>query len=799
MGAIVQDLRHAVRVFARRRALTAVAVLSIAVATGPNSALFGLINGLFFQQLPVDQPEQLVGIVVSRNARREALTFPDWLDIRRYATSLTGVAAWQRVALPLSIEGRQEQLTGNYVSADYFSTLGVAPAIGRLFSSKHDEQAQPEVPLVISWSYWQRRFAGAPGVVGTTALMAGRTLLIVGVAPRGFRGMDFQFPVDGWVSFSGAGTNGNLGAAVMADRDHGRLETVIGRLRPGATIERASADVGGIGDQLAEAYPATNRGRTFRAYSFSQDRTRRGLVAGAIVNGLACLVLLVACANVAGLLLSLAEVRRREVAVRLSLGAGRWRLVRQFLTEASLLYLAGALLGLVLAAWLMRLPIAPPIGGATLDYDLHFDTTVFLYTMLIVFLTALVFGLVPALKTTKADLVTDLKTGRGRSTIQLPWMRSALVVSQVVVSQFLLAGAVLGVRSYMNIQEFRPGFDPDKKVLVATLARGADTREPVTPARRELLTDRLRQLPGVVEVSAAGSIPLSGSGGGTRNKTTWPGQAEAVPVRSNAVGPKFFGVLGIRLLRGREFDARDAGPVSNTVIVNESLARRIGPADGALEQWIRVEGVPRQIIGVAENGAYLSLRDEPEPYLYLPSLTPGLVLIETSADPAAVVEAVRRTVPQVVPELYVADVSTVAETMHFARYADEVGVVLVGTLGALAMFLTAVGVYGMVSQSVTSRTHEFGIRMALGADRRSILHLVLGQGLRLTMIGAPLGVAAAVVGGIAVSRVLFGVSPADPRSYAAGAAVVVVVVALACWGPARRASSVGPATALRYE
>jgi predicted permease len=796
MGTLVQDLRYAVRLFARRRALTAVAVLSVAVATGPNAALFGLINGLFFQRLPVEHPDQLIGIAASKNTRGEALTYPDWLDIKQQSTSLAGVVAWERVPLPLSIDSRQEVLTGNFVSADYFTTLGVSPAIGRLFSPELDGHADADPPIVISYSYWQRRFAGAPGIVGTTALMAGRALHVVGVAPRGFRGLDVHYPVDGWMPFSAAESIGRLEHRVFTDRDRGRVERVIGRLRPGATIEQARADVVRIGGELAQAYPATNRGRAFRVYSFSQDRTARGLLAGAIVNGLVSLVLLVACANVAGLLLSLAEARRGEVAVRLSLGAGRWRLVRQFLTESAVLYLAGALLGLVLAAWLMRLPIAPPVGGVTLDYDVRFDTTVFFYAILLVFLTAVLFGLVPALQATKANLVTGLRSVRDRSRT---WTRSTLVVGQIVVSQFLLAGAVLGVRSYMNLQQFRPGFDAHKTVLVATLTPSADAREPVAPGGRERLADRLRQLPGVVDVSAAGSVPLSGSGGGAMRSTAWSGQEEDVPVRSNAVSPKFFGVMGIRLLHGREFDARDTGRGSNAVIVNESLARRIAPGDSAIDRWIRVDGVPRQIIGIAEDGAYRALRDAPEPYLYLPSLTPGLVLIETSADPVALAEAVRRTVPQVIPELYVADVSTLGEIMHFARYADELSVILIGTLGALAMFLTAVGIYGTVSQSVTSRIHEFGIRMALGADRRHILSMVLGQGLRLTMIAVPLGVAAAVAGAVVNSDLLFAVSPRDPRSYVAGTVVVAAVSALACWGPARRASSVGPATALRHE
>jgi putative ABC transport system permease protein len=522
MGAVLQDLRYAVRIFARRRTLTVVAILSLAVATGPNAALFGLINGLFFQHLPVDHPEQLVGLRAMKDARGEAITFPDWIDIRQQATSLAGVIAWERVGFALSIEAGQEVLTGNYVSADYFTVLGVQPAIGRLFSPELDGQPGSDAPLVISHSYWQRRFAGAPDVVGMTVRMAGRPLAIVGVAPRGFRGMDVHFPIDGWIPYSAIAAIWGPGTRTFVDRERGQLSSVLGRLKPDATIAQAEADLGRIGARLAQAYPATNQGRQFRVYSYIDDRNEKGLVAGSIAIGLVSLVLLVACANVAGLLLSLAEARRGEVGVRLSLGASRWRLVRQLLTESVLLWLAGAMAGLLLAAWLMKLPIAPPIGGLTLDYDIHFDWTVFLYAVCLACLTAVLFGLAPALQATKADLVTSVKAGRAGQSPRRHGMRSVLVIGQIAVSQFLLAGTLLGVRSYVNIHEFRPGFDSDKNVLVATLVAGAAGGGPVTPARQDLLVERLRQLPGVVQVSAAGSIPLSGSGGGAMQRVAWP-------------------------------------------------------------------------------------------------------------------------------------------------------------------------------------------------------------------------------------------------------------------------------------
>lgn len=794
MRTLIQDVRYALRLFAKHPGMTAVAVLSLGLATGPNAAIFSVVNTLFFQGMAVEKPGELVDIAVRKDGRGELLTHPDYVDLAEGSRAFSSVVVWERHISPISVRGWEELCPSNTVSVNYFQGLGVRPAIGRLFTPELDSKPSGDVPAVISYSLWQRRFGGSPDVLNQKVQMLNRNLLIVGVAPQRFRGMSFHMPVDVWLPLTALSRPADL-----ANRDRGTYNA-LGRLRPGATIVQARAELDVAGKRLAELYPATNKGRAFTGFAYAKHLLTVGLVLGGIALGLVSLVLLVACANVAGLLLAQAEARRREIAVRLSLGAGRWRLVRQLLTESVVLGLMGGGAGLLFGYWLLHLPIQPPMGFS-LDYGIRLDWRMFAYAILISAATALLFGLAPALRASKRDLVTELKADRGETARGRRFfsMRNILVVGQIAVSQFLLAGTVLWVRSYMNVQSVRPGFDQERNVIFAHLATtaAANAKMPGPAAYQELI-ERLRGLPGVVEVSSAAAIPLSGSGDGIRQKVLVPGDAKETPVRNNFVAPRYFAVMGTRLLRGRDFDARDAA-VGKSIIVNESLAKRLAPSSDVVGRWFRVEGVEREVIGVVEDGKYSTLREAPVPFMYLPTGSPSILAVATAGSSTAVSEALRRTVTQAVPQLRVLSFVTLKQNMRFATYLDAMAAALLGTLGLLGIFLAAAGLYGVVAAAVERRTREIGIRVAIGAEPRKVVRMVLGDGLRLAVVGVGIGLAAAVAGAIAISSMLFGVKPADPLSYLCGAFVVVAIAVLASHVPARRASRVDPAVALRSE
>jgi predicted permease len=588
--------------------------------------------------------------------------------------------------------------------------------------------------------------------------------------------------------------------AWLENRENGQFEIVLGRLRPGASLEQARVELDGIAQRLAETYPGTNRDRRFNLFSLRAKRALVALMVGGVALGLVSLVLLVACANVAGLLLAQAEERRKKIAVRVSLGASRWRLIRQFLTESALLALAGAAVGLLLGSWLLRLPLKPAML-ASFDYGVRMNAGVFAYAFGLSLITAVVFGLLPALKASKFDLVTALKSERGKAPRRLRWLsaRNVLVASQIAIAQFLLAGTVLWVKSYVNVSTAPMGFDPNRKVLFVHLAASGASAAPLAPAGFQNLMERLRTIPGVLEVSGASHIPLSGSGGGAAQKVVLPGQSEQVAVRNNVVAPRYFAVMGSRLLRGRDFELRDTAATARTVIVNQTLARRLAPAGDAVGRWLRVEGTDREIIGVVENGKYVHLREPEQPYLYLPARAPGILAIGVAAHSPALAEAVRKTVAKATPQLRVIDFGTLGQNMKFATYVDGLAVGLFGVLGLLGMSLAAVGLYGVIAHAVNRRTQEIGVRLAVGAPPASILKMILGQGLRLALVGVPLGLAAAVAGGVAARSLLFGVKPLDAISCLAGSLVVVGIALLASHFPARRATRIDPAVALRAE
>jgi predicted permease len=795
MRTLFQDIRFALRLFAKNPAMTVVAVLSLGLATGPNAALFSVVNTLFLRGIPAAKPEELVAIRAVQNNRNESVTYPDYRDLAEEGSrAFSAVVAWERRPAHIGVRGWEEVCPANTVSSNYFQGLGIKPALGRLISPDLDSDTGSGIPVVISHSLWQRRFGGGRDVLDQTVLMDNRNLVIVGVAPPRFRGLDFQMPIDVWLPLSAM-----IRPRHLVSREEGPFEIVLGRLRPGATLEQARVELDGSAKRLAAVYPATNKDRTFAAWMYAKDRMNAGLVMGGVVLGLVSLVLLVACANVAGLLLAAAEARRKEIAVRLSLGAQRSRLVRQLLTESVVLGLMGGGAGLLLGYWLMKLPLQPPYG-ISLDFGVEMDWRVFVYAVVLSALTAVLFGLAPALRASRRDLISELKIQRGDAGSRRSFsLRNALVVGQIAVSQFLLAGTVLWVRSYLNVQSVRPGFDQERNVIFAQLSPTTTASEkPAGPGAFQAMIDRLRGLPGVLEVSGSAAIPLSGAGDGIRQKVLLPKDTEETPVRNNFVAPNYFAVMGTRLLQGRDFGARDVA-AGKAVIVNQTLANRLADGGAAIGRSIRVGGVDREVIGVVEDGKYSYLRENVIPYMFLPSPSPPILAFATAGDPTAASEAVRRMVTEVVPQLRVVSFKTMKQNMRFATYLDRTAVALLGVLGLLGAFLAAVGLYGVIAQSVARRTREIGIRMALGAEPRKVLAMVLKEGFRMVIVGVTLGLAAAVAGAVAVSSLLFGVKPADPLSYACSAAVVVAIAILASHVPARRASRVDPAVALGSE
>jgi predicted permease len=794
MRTLLEDTRFALRILAKHKTITAVAVLSLGLATGPNAALFSVVNTLFLRSVPAERPEELVGIRVLKDNRHEPVSYPDYRDLAESLRSFSAVLAWERRPAPLSGRGWEESCPANAVSGNYFQGLEVRPALGRLLSPELEVELGTDTPVVISHSLWQRRFDGDKDVVGRTLQMDDRTLVIVGVAPPRFRGLDSHLPVDVWLPLKAMSR-----PRALVTRDDGPFEIALGRLRPGATLQQANVELDAFGKRLAEAYPATNRNRVFSGYPYAEDRTKAGLLMGGVVLALVTLVLLVACANVAGLLLAAAETRRKEIAVRLSLGAGRFRLVRQLLTESVVLGLMGGGAGLLLGYWLMKLPVRPPLG-ISVDFGVEMDWRVLTYAAALSVLTAVVFGLVPALRASRGDLVSELKCHIGDSgRVRSFSLRNALVVGQIAVSQLLMAGTALWVRSYANVQAVHAGFDPNRNVVFAQLSTTtAASDDPAGAAAFQEAITRLRALPGVVEASAAAAIPLSGSGDGMKQKVLLPGDTEETPVRNNFVASHYFAVMGTRLLRGRDFDQRDV-VAGNAVIVNQTLASGLAQGGEALGRSVRVGGVDREVVGIVEDGKYSSLRDAAAPFMFLPSAAPRILVLATAGDPMSLAGALRRTVAQALPQRRVVSIVTMKQNMGFATYLDRTGAALLGALGSMGVFLAVVGLYGVVSQSVARRTREIGIRMALGAEPRKVLGMVLTEGLRLVAVGVTLGMAVTVAAAMAASSLLFGVNPADPLSYLCSAAVVVAIAMLASHVPARRASRIDPAVALGSE
>ena len=798
-----QDIRFGVRILCKNPGYTAVAVLTLALGIGANTAVFTVAQAALLRSWPAKEPNQLVRLIAATPQGEEInFSYADYQDIAGQSRSLEGILAYNRRAKILRVGAESQAVLDDVVSPNYFSVLGIDAQLGRFFST--ESRPDDELVVVISDSLWHRVFNADPSLAGKQILLTNRAFTVLAIAPPGFRGLQRGVPTDLWLPVAT-----EYGNKELADRKSREFE-VLGRLRPGATPAEAKVELDTLGNRLALAYPAIDKARNVALIS-ERERLREAMTPTIFLMTAVGLVLLICCANVAGLVLARSDARRKEVAMRLALGAGRLRLMRQLLTESLLLASLGAALGLLLAVGLLRLqPALMPPAQFELGLDLHLDASVLAFTVAAALLAVLVFGLAPAIQASKTSLVSTLK-GEGTDAVRgvRRWtMRNALVLGEIALSVVLLTASGLVVRSLLFSRSLPLGFDRQRQLIFFDLLPAvAGYNSERSAAFFEQVQEKAAALPGVRHAALARRVLLSDSGGGMTRRVSIPGvelpQGQlSVPVKLDAVDGNYFRTVGTRLIAGREFNSGDNPLAARVAVISQTMAERFWPGQEVLGRQIVADGMVCQIVGVVEDAKINSVHETPEPYMYFPFAQlpseEGTLIVEAESNPHALTARTRSEIQRVDRNVPVS-VRTVDYLMQQAFWADQIAAGFVGALGLLGIFLGAVGLYGVVAYMVNRRSREIGIRMALGAERGQVLRLVLGQGLALAAIGAGIGLVASFVAMRFLSTMLYGVRPYDPLTFAGSSAVVILVALAASWIPARRASSIAPMQALRTE
>ena len=798
MSSLWQDVRASIRRLRKAPGSAIAAILLLAVGISVNSTFFSLVDGFLLRALPVKDADQLVSIWPMPYG---ASSYTDYEEIRRQNTTFEGIIAISRRGTILRTNGETQLIKADYVSANYFSVLGVTPALGRSFTNV--EETSNQATAIISYGLWQRQFAGDPEIVGKQLWFQGRDTLIVGVAPPEFYGLQRGFWTDVWFAAKTWDAPENL-----TRRDRSDYE-LVGRLRPGVSLSQARAEFDVIAQRLSELFPDTNKG--LRLVLEPEAENARGrLVISAMLLAAVGLVLVICCANVAGMALAKMEAMRQEIAVRLALGAGRFRLVRELLTENLLLALAAGALALLLTTWLVTLyPALMPPMIFEMRFDVRVDRRVFLFTLLASLAAALLSGFFPALRASKADVVSALK-GADESPLRRKLglsPRNALVVGQIALSVVLMVTAGLLVKSLLLTEQINPGFDTKRNLLTIEVAPSTDGVQRWSQFY-EPLRERLRGLPGVKRASYSRVVPFSGSGGGATRKVFLPG-VELPPgqdwldIHFNSVGPDYFRIMGTRILRGRDFSPADEAGSLHTTLISSTMARRFWPDRNPIGQHVKVEGADCEIIGIVEDSKNEGIHEQPEPYMYFPFaqvLTgEGTLLVEAAGDPRALVDVVRHEILTQDKNAIFLSVMTLRQLIKSAFWPYRMPAFLAAALAVLGMFLAVIGLYGVTAYVMKRRTREIAVRMALGAQRGQVVRLVLLGSSKLAVTGLALGLASASGACRILSSILYGVKPSDPAVYALCALVVFTVALLASYVPARRAMRVDPMVALRYE
>lgn len=797
---LIRDLRYGLRGLAKNPGFTGVAVLTLSLGIGVTSTIFAVADAALLRSWPAKQPERLVRIVANTpQGPDHTFSYPESQEFANQAKSLEGVLAYSRHGQILHTSSESSELLDEVVSPNYFSLLGTDPKLGLKFAAAAKKHEQI---VVISNSLWQRSFGADPQIVGKQISLTGSSYTVIGIAPPGFRGLSPFVPVELWVPLTTWGGEN--------DRSVRDFE-LLGRLRPGATAKEAQVEIETIGQRMEREYPALNRGRTVSIVS-ERERLREAAAPTLLMMAAVGMVLLICCANVAGLILARSDKRRKEIAMRLVLGATRVRIIRQLLTESLLLAVASSAIGLLIAVGLFRLqPALMPPSEVALGLDLHLDATLVLFTMASSILAVVVFGLTPALQATRRDYASTLKrgeTGADRSNRRLT-LRNILVVVEIALAATLLTASSLVLRSLLASRSIDLGFDRQRNLVFfdmsPNLVRGY-TQARIT-AFFDQVEARTAALPGVEHVGMARRVLLSDTEGGASKRVSIPGiqlpQGQpSIPIKFNAVDANYFRTMGTRILEGRAFAVTDSATNLKVAVISRNMANRFWPAGNALGREIAVEGKACIVVGVAQDATINQPHEDPEPYFYLPLAqwpSNHASLIVDSGESAPALIAAERSVFQNTDRNVPYEVRTISYLMRQAFWSDQILVGFVGTLGLLAIFLGSIGLYGVIAYIVSRRTREIGIRMAFGAERRKIMRMVLRQGLVLAGFGAGIGLIASLLTTRLLASQLYGVKPTDPLSFAASMIFVVLVALAACWIPARRATSVNPMQALRVE
>ena len=805
MRSIWQDIRHASRVLRAHPGAVAIAVLSLALGVGANSIVFSLVDGMFLRPLPVSDPASLVRIEwQSVDGRTSAMAWADLQALRESGGAFGDIAAQNRRGGLLGTGDDVELTLVTVVSDNYFPLLGIEPARGRLFRAGLDEALEREPAAAISDGLWRRRFGADPGLVGRTLRLNNRAFTVVGILPPSFRGLSRGVMTDIWVPVSSWRAMGN--AREFEERVVGQFEP-IGRLRAGATLGAAQAQLDVFASRLQQEQPEASRGRRLVVRTQSEfESGGRGRLLSALLLSITGLLVVIACANVAQLLLALSETRRREMAIRQALGASRGRLVRQLLTESALLAAAGGVVAMLVAAWLIPLlPSLLPPGPSFVRYDIRLDLRVVVATIITCMLTVLFFGLVPAVRGARVDLTSVIKTGGWNARRSFSG-RDLLVVSQAMLGVTLLSAAGLLALSFARAQEANPGFDAGRNMLLvmASLSGPADRRA----ATGDEIATRVSRLPGIKRVAYCRRFPMASSGGGATRDVVIPGREvrpgqEVLRIRYNQISSDYLAATGTRLLSGRAFLRTDAADALRVAMVNDTMARQFWLTGRAVGSWIRVDNTEVQIVGVVADAAVNSFHEQPQPFLYFPfaQLPAGeaTFVFETFGEPTTLLPAIKREMRAAAPGYTQLTVNTLRQHMRDALYQDWLQAVLSITLAIAGMVLASVGLVGVIVHSVERRTREFGIRAALGASRRDVVCMVLRQGLWLAGLGGVLGIGSSWAAGRAMSSLLFGVSAGDPFVIGSSVAVVLAIGLLGSAYPAWKAARVDPAHVLRAE